>query len=107
MTTQTADSPSTVHADRVLARTVLTETGCREFLGRIDSVTGYGRVKQNGRNTYTHRVVAAAVAGGSIKPGLQVDHLCRNRACCAPEHLEIVTRQVNMQRAHAARLVAA
>lgn len=35
---------------------------------------------------------------GPIPDGLQIDHLCRNRACILPEHLEAVTQQENMRR---------
>jgi hypothetical protein len=40
---------------------------------------------------------------GPIEPGMQVDHLCRNRACVNVEHLEVVTSQVNQKRASDAR----
>jgi hypothetical protein len=33
---------------------------------------------------------------------MQIDHLCRNRTCINPEHLELVTRTENMRRAYAA-----
>jgi hypothetical protein len=35
---------------------------------------------------------------GRVPTDLVVDHLCRNRACCNPEHLEPVTHIVNIQR---------
>lgn len=35
---------------------------------------------------------------GEREPGLDLDHLCRNRACCNPDHLEPVTRYVNLLR---------
>jgi len=35
---------------------------------------------------------------GPIPEGLELDHLCRNRACVSPLHLEAVTRRVNMAR---------
>jgi hypothetical protein len=39
---------------------------------------------------------------GSIPKGLEIDHLCRNRGCVNPDHLEAVTRKQNMERAAAA-----
>jgi hypothetical protein len=36
---------------------------------------------------------------GPIPAGLEVDHLCRNRSCCNPAHLEAVTREENIRRA--------
>ena len=45
----------------------------------------------------THRVIWTAERG-PIPAGLDIDHLCRTRACCNPDHLEPVTRQVNLLR---------
>jgi hypothetical protein len=56
---------------------------------------GYGRVTVPGDgNRFAHRVVYAQLIG-PIPPGLTLDHLCRNRACCRPDHLEPVTQRVN------------
>lgn len=35
---------------------------------------------------------------GVIPDGLQIDHLCRNRPCCNPDHLEAVTQHENIMR---------
>ena len=40
---------------------------------------------------------------GPIPAGLDVDHICRNRKCVNPDHLEPVTRSENMLRAHRAK----
>ena len=40
---------------------------------------------------------------GPIPPKKQVDHLCENRLCCNPLHLEMVTHKQNQKRRDAAR----
>ena len=66
---------------------------CWTFEGST-TAAGYGQVIVEGVKRYTHRL-AYEFAHGSIPAGLVIDHLCRNRACCNPEHLEAVTRRTN------------
>jgi hypothetical protein len=35
---------------------------------------------------------------GTIGDKLQIDHLCRNRRCCNPKHLQMVTASENIWR---------
>lgn len=57
---------------------------------------GYYRLRST--NKYAHRT-AYEKAHGPIPDGLVIDHLCRNTACCNPDHLEAVTQRVNVLRA--------
>jgi hypothetical protein len=56
---------------------------------------GYGHIAIDGRCRMAHRV-AYEWSVGPIPAGLVIDHLCRNRACVNPAHMEVVTHQVNI-----------
>lgn len=58
----------------------------------------YGRIRVDGVRVQAHRYAYAVIAGRSIPDGLQLDHLCRNRLCVNPDHLEPVTNRENCLR---------
>jgi hypothetical protein len=90
-------------ATRLVERSEVVPSGCWEWTGSR-SPDGYGKIYDAtvGRPNHVH-VVSYREFKGPIVKGLQIDHLCRNRCCCNPDHLEQVTPSVNVQRALAAK----
>ncbi len=56
----------------------------------------YARIKQTRHGI--HRIVKVVSTGNKIPDGYVIDHLCRNRNCVNPKHLDIVTQSVNCKR---------
>lgn len=58
---------------------------------------GYPRMSLSGQTVAVHRVMYVNTYG--FVPGKkQIDHLCRNRMCVNPNHLEMVTHLENQRR---------
>jgi hypothetical protein len=74
------------------------ENGCWNWTGKIAS-HGYGIF----RSKYAHRAMYEKLVG-VIPTGKLIDHLCRNRRCVNPKHLEIVTQAENLRRAPTVKL---
>lgn len=65
---------------------------------------GYARMSLNDRTCAAH-IVMWTNEHGYIPGNRELDHLCRQRACVNPEHLELVSRSRNIKRMHAARAI--
>jgi hypothetical protein len=95
----TVDSLAKRELGRLLAKirpAGLTE--CWEWTSSTKN--GYGILHFRGKHVYVHRLVYAWLHGplplGRGKHVLQIDHMCRNRLCCNPCHLRLVSPRENV-----------
>lgn len=94
-------SPESVWA-RIIANTTISAT-CWTWRGAVNS-RGYGSIGagKRSRTALVHRV-AVIVRDGDLADDMTVDHLCRNKLCVRPDHLDVVTGAENTRRGLAAR----
>lgn len=79
-------------------------TGCSDWVGAV-AWNGYGIVGVPGeRRTCTAHRLLYERERGPVPEGKELDHLCRNRRCVNPAHLEIVTRRTNSHRGQKTKL---
>jgi hypothetical protein len=79
-------------------REPLTADGCWIWKGGAAGSDGaYGRMQVDKKVMPAHRF-AYEVFVGPVPVGMEIDHLCRNRLCCNPLHLEAVTHSENVRR---------
>lgn len=72
------------------------ESGCWEWTGHIRD-SGYGEFFIKGKRIRAHRY-SYELFRNKIPFGKVIDHLCRNRKCVNPDHLEVVTMYQNSTR---------
>jgi hypothetical protein len=96
--------PYGVKAEVHFFRSVNSNGVCWEWSASLDR-DGYGEFQEylvGGRNKKwrAHRWCWEFLVG-PIPSGMQLDHICRNKACVMPDHLEVVTNAENMRRRYA------
>lgn len=77
------------------------QDGCWLWLASCNKY-GYGAFRKNGKYIGAH-VFAYELFNGKIEGDLCIDHLCKNRKCVNPSHMELVTRGENTRRGMADR----
>lgn len=80
--------------DRLARKTRREQSGCLVWTGHIED--GYGRAWVDGRMQRVHRI-AWQLVHGEIPVGMELDHLCHNRACVEVSHLRLATHAQNGQ----------
>jgi len=87
---------------RFIVKTLPTGVGGCWLWTACKNQKGYGRFGIGNKTYLAHRV-SYEMHVGPIPAGLQIDHLCRNRMCVNPDHLEVVTTQENTRRGNAGK----
>jgi hypothetical protein len=103
--TRTPGGSFAVHSltDRLVRFIDKRADGCWQWTGSLHP-NGYGNIgvqfgagRANRRQLLAHRV-SYEIHLGPIPAGLTLDHLCRNRACVNPAHLDPVSERENILR---------
>jgi hypothetical protein len=83
--------------ERIHTKYRVTESGCWEWQAGLFKKDGYGQFHNPGGSNLAHRAMWE-FERGPVPEDLQLDHLCRNRRCVNPDHLEPVPGRVNLHR---------
>jgi len=71
--------------------------GCCWYWVAVLSGNGYGQFWLNGKMKLAH-ILSYEDKFGKTPDGLELNHICRNRKCCNPDHLEAITHSENIQK---------
>lgn len=83
--------------DRIMAKIIVQPNGCWVFIGAI-TTNGYGHIRDASGKMRRPHVIMWEARNGSVPKGKELDHICRCRPCCNPDHLKPATHSENMLR---------
>lgn len=90
--------PREMLCERILTRNLRLDGECWEWIGGV-SRSGYGQYRIHGENLYVHRM-AYELLVEPLQPDELLHHVCENKLCFNPDHLQPTTREEH-QRLHA------
>lgn len=90
--------PRRNEVDIFMSKISMGKNGCWNWLGYVQNA-GYGSISFANGTKLVHRWSFEYVMGIQIPDGMTLDHLCKNKLCANPLHMEVVTRKENILRA--------
>jgi hypothetical protein len=90
---------------RPLIKLPETQSECWEWTGKVSKATGYGCKQFGGKTVLAHRWMYQ-LFNGWIPEGKVINHLCSNRKCVNPTHLEVTTTAGNCRHGKGSKLTA-
>ena len=83
--------------ERFSAKIAKDDTGCHVWTAAKDK-DGYGQFRDGDKIRQAHIWAWEHSTGNPLPSGFELDHICRNRSCVNPQHLELVTHSENIKR---------
>lgn len=83
---------------KFLEKVEIVPGGCWGWKGRV-SDNGYTYYRSREHGVYHGHRMSYLLFVGPLDPDKEIDHLCRNKGCVNPDHLEQVTASTNLRRA--------
>lgn len=89
-------------ASRIALAFHVSPGGCWSCVSHALNADGYVRLRQPWGHEFLHRTIWR-LHNGTIPVGHEVDHICGNRACCAPGHLRLLDRPAHLSHTNSTR----